>query len=111
MVLLIRLPGLLSLSTYLGEGCANFIHRHNNPVWQQLANEQPAISVIADGHHLSPDELKVFYKVKVSVNIILASAIMELSGMAPCRYSIMGGEIIFTEEGGGKHDEFHMLVT
>ena len=24
------------LSTHLGNGCANLIHRHNNPIWPQL---------------------------------------------------------------------------
>jgi N-acetylglucosamine-6-phosphate deacetylase len=98
------------LSTHLGNGCANLIHRHNNPIWPQLANELLAISVIADGHHLSPDELKVFYKVKSPEKIILASDVIWLSGMAPGRYSFMGSEIILTEEGVLLNPELNCLA-
>ena len=41
------------LSTHLGNGCANLIHRHNNPIWPQLANDLLTPSIIADGHHLA----------------------------------------------------------
>ena len=41
------------LSTHLGNGCANLIDRHNNPIWPQLANDRLTSSIIADGHHLT----------------------------------------------------------
>jgi len=47
------------LSTHLGNGCANMIHRHNNPLWPQLANDLLTPSIIADGHHLLPEEIRV----------------------------------------------------
>jgi N-acetylglucosamine-6-phosphate deacetylase len=87
------------LSTHLGNGCANFIHRHNNPLWPQLANEKLVISVIADGHHLTNEELIVFYKVKGLENIILTSDVMYLAGMRPGIYTFMGSEVLLTEDG------------
>ena len=87
------------LSTHLGNGCANLIHRHKNPIWPQLANDQLIPSIIADGHHLLPDEIKVFYKVKGFDNLILTSDITYLAGMAPGKYSFMESDVILTQEG------------
>jgi N-acetylglucosamine-6-phosphate deacetylase len=87
------------LSTHLGNGCANLIHRHNNPIWPQLANELLTPSLIADGLHLLPDEIKVFYKVKGSDNMIITSDVIYLSGMAPGKYIFLESEVILTPEG------------
>jgi N-acetylglucosamine-6-phosphate deacetylase len=87
------------LSTHLGNGCANLIHRHNNPIWPQLANDLLTPSVIADGHHLLSEEIRVIYKVKGPENMILTSDIVYLAGMAPGKYKYFGTEVILTEEG------------
>jgi N-acetylglucosamine-6-phosphate deacetylase len=87
------------LSTHLGNGCANLIHRHLNPIWPQLADERLIPSIIADGHHLLPEEIKVFYKVKGSHNMILTSDVIFLAGMAPGRYTFMESEVLLTAEG------------
>ena len=39
------------ISTHLGNGCANMINRHRNPLWPQLANEDLMISIICDYVH------------------------------------------------------------
>jgi N-acetylglucosamine-6-phosphate deacetylase len=87
------------LSTHLGNGCANLIHRHQNPIWPQLAEEQLIPTLIADGHHLSPEELKVFLLVKGKERIILTSDITYLAGMPAGRYHFAGAEVILTEDG------------
>jgi N-acetylglucosamine-6-phosphate deacetylase len=87
------------ISTHLGNGCANYIHRHKNPIWPQLANDRLVASLIADGHHLLPEEIKVFYTVKGTANIILTSDVIYLSGMAPGKYSFLGMEVILKEDG------------
>ncbi|MEI6050564.1 MAG: N-acetylglucosamine-6-phosphate deacetylase [Bacteroidota bacterium] len=87
------------LSTHLGNGCANLIHRHKNPIWPQLANDRLTPSIIADGLHLLPEEIRVFYKVKGPDNIILTSDVIYLAGMAPGKYSFLETEVILTEEG------------
>ena len=89
----------VKLSTHLGNGCANLIHRHNNPIWPQLANDQLTPSIIADGLHLFPEEIRVFYKVKGPDNLILTSDVIYLAGMAPGKYTFLGNEVILTEEG------------
>jgi N-acetylglucosamine-6-phosphate deacetylase len=87
------------LSTHLGNGCANYIHRHNNPIWPQLADDRLTPSIIADGHHLLPEELKVFYRVKGPDNIILTSDVIYLAGMAPGKYTFAGSDVLLTPEG------------
>jgi N-acetylglucosamine-6-phosphate deacetylase len=87
------------LSTHLGNGCANFIHRHKNPIWPQLANDLLMPSVVADGLHLSQEEIRVFYKVKGPDNMILTSDVVYLAGMPPGKYTFLESEVILTEEG------------
>ena len=87
------------LSTHLGNGCANMIHRHNNPIWPQLADNRLTPSIIADGHHLLPEEIQVFFKVKGSANLILTSDVIYLAGMAPGKYIFLESEVLLTHEG------------
>jgi N-acetylglucosamine-6-phosphate deacetylase len=87
------------LSTHLGNGCANLIDRHRNPLWPQLANDLLMSSIIADGHHLLPEEVQVFYKVKGPHNIILTSDVTHLIGMTPGKYIFLGSEVVLTDEG------------
>jgi N-acetylglucosamine-6-phosphate deacetylase len=87
------------LSTHLGNGCANLIHRHNNPLWPQLANDLLIPSIIADGHHLLPEEVQVFLKVKGPHNIVLTSDVTHLIGMSPGKYFFLGSEVVLTDDG------------
>jgi len=87
------------LSTHLGNGAANFIHRHKNPIWPQLANELLTPTIIADGHHLLPEEIQVFYKVKGPQNLILTSDVMFLAGMPPGKYTFLESEVVLTDDG------------
>lgn len=87
------------VSTHLGNGCANLIHRHNNPLWPQLADERLVPSLIADGHHLLPEEVKVFCKVKGFDNMMLTSDVVHLAGSSPGFYSFLGSEVELTADG------------
>ena len=98
------------LSTHLGNGCANLIDRHLNPLWPQLANDLLTPSIIADGHHLLPEEVQVFYKVKGPQNIILASDVTHLIGMTPGKYLFMGSEVVFTDKGLIKNPVLNCLA-
>ncbi|MCK4345855.1 MAG: N-acetylglucosamine-6-phosphate deacetylase [Bacteroidales bacterium] len=75
-----------SMSTHLGNGCANMINRHHNPLWPQLADDRLTPSIIADGYHLTKEELQSFYKVKGPGNIILVSDAFDLAGLPPGEY-------------------------
>ncbi len=98
------------LSTHLGNGCANMIHRHNNPLWAQLANDLLTPTLIADGHHLLPEEIKVFYKVKGAQNLILTSDVNHLIGMPAGNYSYLGSEVVYTEDGLIKNPKMNCLA-
>jgi len=87
------------ISTHLGNGLANKIHRHDNPMWPQLAEDRLTASMIGDGFHLRPEELKVFFRIKGRDNIILTSDITLLSGMPPGIYDMDGVDIELLKNG------------
>ncbi len=88
-----------TISTHLGNGCANTIHRHNNPLWAQMADDRLTPTIIADGFHLNADELSVFYKVKGVDNLLLVSDITKLAGLPPGEYDWNGKTVLLTPEG------------
>ena len=98
------------LSTHLGNGCANLIERRRNPLWPQLANDRLTPSLIADGHHLTPDELRVFYKVKGPENLILTSDATYLRGLPPGEYIYLGSKVMKTAEGLVMNPKLHCLA-
>lgn len=88
------------IATHLGNGCANMINRHLNPLWPQLANDQLAVSLICDGFHLRDEEIAVFYKVKGTEKTILTSDVTRFAALPPGEYKNEEGEIIeLTSEG------------
>lgn len=88
-----------AISTHLGNGCANLIHRHDNPLWPQLAEDRLIASIIVDGFHLRPEEVQVFYKVKGSERTVLISDMVKLAGMPPGEYSYDNRDVVLTPEG------------
>lgn len=79
-----------TLSTHLGNGLSSTIHRHENPLWPQLANDRLTASLIPDLHHLSGEILKTFVRAKGQNNIILTSDCVHLAGMKPGHYDLAG---------------------
>lgn len=75
-----------SLSTHLGNGCANEINRHHNPLWPQLSEDGLSISIIVDGFHLTREEVRSFYKAKGPEKTILVSDALDLAGLEPGEY-------------------------
>lgn len=88
------------ISTHLGNGCANMINRHYNPLWSQLSNDNLMISIICDGFHLLPEEIRVFYKTKGVDKTIITSDVTSYAGLKPGQYKTQTGETIeLTTEG------------
>jgi N-acetylglucosamine-6-phosphate deacetylase len=86
--------------THMGNGCANTINRHVNPLWPQLANDGLMISMIGDGFHLLPEELKVFYRVKGPERTIITSDVTSFASMTPGKYLNPEGDTLeLTGEG------------
>ena len=80
--------------THLGNGCANTINRHLNPLWPQLANDKLMASIICDGFHLRDEEIAVFYKVKGPEKTIITSDVTSFAALPPGEYKNEEGETI-----------------
>ncbi len=87
-----------SFITHLGNGCANMIHRHNNPLWPQLAEDRLVAGIIVDGFHLNKAEVQTFYKVKGDELTILVSDAVDLAGLPPGEYQRWGGTVVLTPD-------------
>ena len=87
-----------SFSTHLGNGCANEINRHHNPLWPQLSNDGLSISIIADGSHLTKEEVRTFYKVKGADGTILVSDALSFAGLPPGEYEKDGMTYLLTKD-------------
>ena len=86
-----------SMATHLGNGCANLIDRHENPLWPQLADDRITATIIADGYHLNMEELQCFFKMKGPENTILVSDALDLAGLPPGNYTRLEREVVLTE--------------
>ncbi len=80
------------IATHFGNGAANMINRHNNPLWPQLADDRLNISIICDSFHLLPEEIRVFYKVKGSEKTIITSDVTQFATLGPGIYKTSTGE-------------------
>ena len=80
--------------THLGNAIANSINRRENPLWSQLSDDRLMISIIADGFHLLPEQIRVFYKVKGAERTIITSDVTRYAGMPPGDYLNAEGDTI-----------------
>ena len=87
-----------SMSTHLGNGCANMINRHNNPLWPQLADDRLSASIIVDGFHLNKEEVQCFYKIKGNNRTILVSDALDLAGLEPGEYIRWERKVLLTPD-------------
>ncbi len=74
------------IATHLGNSLPNEIHRWNNPIWPQLADDRMSISIICDGYHLTPDQVKVFFEAKGANKTVITSDMSFLGGLTPGYY-------------------------
>ncbi len=77
------------LSTHLGNGCPENIHRHHNPLWPQLADDRLSASVICDYFHLPADVVKTIYRVKGSGRCLLITDAVHVTGLPPGKYFLV----------------------
>jgi N-acetylglucosamine-6-phosphate deacetylase len=91
------------LFTHLGNGIPNMLPRHPNTIWSVLAEDRLHVSLIADGHHLPEEFIRVVLAVKGRERTIVVSDGTHVSGMPPGSYPGFDGEIVL-EEDGKLHD-------
>ena len=87
------------LSTHLGNGCPERIHRHRSPIWAQLASEKLAASLICDGFHLTPEFTRIVYRLKGCHNSILITDSTHVNGLAPGWHQLGGMPVQLHESG------------
>jgi N-acetylglucosamine-6-phosphate deacetylase len=89
-----------SLSTHLGNGSHAMLNRRHNHLWPQLADDRLTAMFIADGHHLTPAQLRVMLRAKGPGRSLVVSDTVALGGMAPGKYeTTIGGKVVLREDG------------
>ncbi|HVU28437.1 MAG TPA: amidohydrolase family protein [Verrucomicrobiae bacterium] len=88
-----------TLSTHLGNGCANQLPRHPNFIWEQLASDDLYASLIVDGHHLPPATVKAMIRAKTPKRIFLVTDAVAAAGCVPGTYELNGKEVVLSENG------------
>jgi len=77
-----------TLSTHLGNGCAQMLPRHPNFIWEQLAADELLASLIVDGHHLPPATVKAMVRAKTPARTMLVTDAIAAAGCLPGTYQI-----------------------
>jgi N-acetylglucosamine-6-phosphate deacetylase len=88
-----------TLSTHLGNGCANQLPRHPNVLWEQLAADDLVASFIVDGHHLPPATVKAMVRAKMPKRTLLVSDAVTVAGCVPGTYELNGEPVVLSEDG------------
>ncbi len=86
-------------STHLGNGLPSVIHRHHNPLWAQLADPRLVSFIIADGHHLPADLVKVMVAVKSAGGVVVTSDSASPAGLPAGEYFFCGKTVRLDPDG------------
>jgi N-acetylglucosamine-6-phosphate deacetylase len=82
-----------TLSTHLGNGCAQTLPRHPNIIWEQLAHDGLFASFIVDGHHLPAATVKAMMRAKTPARCMLVTDAIAAAGCPPGIYSLGGLQV------------------
>jgi N-acetylglucosamine-6-phosphate deacetylase len=77
-----------TMSTHLGNGAHQVLHRHPNYIWEQLAEDRLTASFIVDGIHLPASFLKTALRAKQLQRSVLVTDASSPAGAKPGRYSL-----------------------
>lgn len=99
-----------TMCTHLGNGVATQLQRHANPLWPQLDEEALFASLIADGHHLPSEVLRVIVRAKGAKKIVLVSDCTRLAGMKHGRYDSFGQAVELGKDGAIRIPGTQMLA-
>lgn len=81
------------MSTHLGNGIPQTLHKLDNTIFAQLAEDRLLASFIVDGIHLPRPALKAMLRAKGIDRSILVSDAVSAAAVLPGRYSFAGMEI------------------
>ncbi|MFJ5368382.1 N-acetylglucosamine-6-phosphate deacetylase [Bosea sp. CER48] len=88
-----------TLSTHLGNGLPQQMHKLVNPLFAQLAEDRLMAGFIADGIHIHPKALKSLIRAKGFERSILVTDAVVAAGAAPGRYSFAGMPVDLAGDG------------
>jgi len=88
-----------TLSTHLGNGLPQQMHKLVNPLFAQLAEDRLMAGFIADGIHIHPKALKSLIRAKGFERSILVTDAVVAAGAAPGRYSFAGMPVDLAADG------------
>jgi len=88
-----------TMSTHLGNGCAQMLPRHPNFLWEQLAADELWAGLIVDGHHLPPATVKAMVRAKTPARTILVTDATTAAGQPPGDY-MLGTVRVHLDEAG-----------
>jgi N-acetylglucosamine-6-phosphate deacetylase len=88
-----------TLSTHLGNGCAQVLPRHPNFIWEQLAADELFASLIVDGHHLPPATVKTMVRAKTPRRVLLVTDAIAAAGQPPGEYQLGPLKVRLDENG------------
>ena len=89
-----------TLSTHLGNGSHAMLNRRHNHLWPQLADDRLTAMFIADGHHLTPAQLKAMLRAKGLGRSLVVSDTVTLGGLPAGKYQTpIGGKVELRADG------------
>jgi N-acetylglucosamine-6-phosphate deacetylase len=88
-----------TMSTHLGNGCAQMLPRHPNFVWEQLAADELLAGLIVDGHHLPAATVKAMVRAKTPARTVLVTDATTAAGRPPGEYMLGSLRVRLDESG------------
>ena len=76
--------------THFGNAMKPLHHREAGPIGWGLVADGVSVDVIADGHHLSPEMLKLVFRAKGDGRVALVSDAMPAAGLPDGDYPVWG---------------------
>jgi len=90
----------LKMSTHLGNGLPQVLHKLDNPMFAQLACDALSAGFIADGIHIPPHALKTLLRAKgVERSILVTDAVSAAAVSEPGIYPFAGMNVERAEDG------------
>jgi N-acetylglucosamine-6-phosphate deacetylase len=88
-----------TLSTHLGNGCHEFLLRHPNYLWDQMAEDRLMAGLIVDGIHLDSAFLTTAIRAKGVASTVLVTDAAPPAAAPPGRYRFAAFDVDHTPDG------------
>ena len=100
----------LTMSTHLGNGLPQTLHKLDNALLAQLAEPRLTACLIADGHHISPSALGALIRLKTPENCVLVTDAVVAAAAPVGEYSFGGMRVHRLADGRVVDEAFHGLA-